>query len=246
MASNRHMTSLHPSRVLGMGVACLLLSACGFQLRGMQYSGQNSAWKTMQVDCPDTEKFFCDRLRDQLIQSGISVEDVRLTERKPFASEPGILQAKTPTDPLSRIVDKPQTPQASELPLLHIGSLSSGRRAVTLTANAGAAEFEISREVEFSLSQSGDTLVKSTKLRQYQTYRYDSSSVLGKDQEEIQITHDLDNMLAYQVMNRVAIESIKLAELNRVKAETTQPNPALAPESQTGHAFEASDPGNAD
>ena len=30
--------------------------------------------------------------------------------------------------------------------------------------------------------------------------------------EEIQITHDLDNLLAYQVMNRVAIESIKLAE----------------------------------
>ena len=51
-------------------------------------------------------------------------------------------------------MDKPQTPPASRTTL---GTLdrSAGRRAVTLTANAGAAEFEISREVEFSLSQSG-------------------------------------------------------------------------------------------
>lgn len=212
MARRRLVTSSHPGALLVVGLTSLMLSACGFQLRGTQYAAQNSLWKAMQVDCPDTEKFFCDRLRDQLIQSGIKVEDVRLAERLPFASEPGILQAKTPTDPLSRVTEKPRETRESDLPLLQVASLASGRRAVTLTANAGAAEFEISREVEFNLSQGEETLIKSTKLRQFQTYRYDSSSVLGKDKEEIQITHDLDNLLAYQVMNRVAIESIKLAE----------------------------------
>ncbi len=194
-------------RVLAVLIASLLSSSCGFQLRGLHALDQKPAWPEIKLDCPEQEKFFCNRLRDQLIQAGSRVIDVSSrTDAFPADGGSALAAGERQTE---EVLADPNGQPPTAIPTLRIASLVGGRRAVTLTANAGAAEFEVSRSVLFEMSEGPTMLLTPTTLRQFQTYRYDSSSVLGKDKEETQIRNDLDNLLAYQIANRVAIEGIK-------------------------------------
>jgi outer membrane lipopolysaccharide assembly protein LptE/RlpB len=218
-----------------------LLTSCGYHLRGLQTSNQEPAWPVIQVECPDTEKLFCNRLRDQLIQSGTQVVDVVTEVGIPFSSETVSVnsEAVSAGSPFDTTVQTGQQGTAASdntatetdepaVPLLRILSLVGGRRAVTLTANAGAAEFEVSRTVVFEMQKGRLTLLKETTLRQFQTYRYDSASVLGKDKEETQIKNDLDSLLAFQIVNRIAIEGIKKDELPAATTNTANIPPSHA------------------
>jgi outer membrane lipopolysaccharide assembly protein LptE/RlpB len=68
---------------------------------------------------------------------------------------------------------------SDRLPTLTIGEVRTLRRAVSISNNATAAEFEVTRQVEFSLTDLGAVLIPPTLLSQSQVYSYDELSVLG-------------------------------------------------------------------
>lgn len=189
-------------------VLVLGLGGCGFQLRGLNQ--QASAWKVIALQCPNQESYFCDRLRDHLIQSGVTViqpTPAHFSQGKTTADDTGDTEVSRPREPL-----------------LEIQRLDSGRRAVTLTADAGAAEYEVSRSVTFQMFETAGIIIPQTTLRQFQTYRFDATGILGKDKEEQQIRRDLDNVLAFQVVNRLAIESINLSSRTTTEAPVDAEN----------------------
>ncbi|WP_416397653.1 LPS assembly lipoprotein LptE [Allohahella sp. A8] len=102
---------------------------------------------------------------------------------------------------------------SDRLPTLIIGEVRTDRRAVSISNNAIAAEFQVARLVEFSLTDLGATLIPPTQLVQSQVYRYDELSVLGKEKEEEQIIEDLDQQLSAELMLRLSLYSDRNAIL---------------------------------
>ena len=102
---------------------------------------------------------------------------------------------------------------SDRLPTLTIGEVRTERRAVSISNNAIAAEFQVLRLVDFSLTDLGATLIPPTQLAQSQVYRYDEFSVLGKEKEEAQIIEDLDQQLAAELMLRLSLYSDRNAIL---------------------------------
>ncbi|WP_344807443.1 LPS assembly lipoprotein LptE [Allohahella marinimesophila] len=102
---------------------------------------------------------------------------------------------------------------SDRLPTLTIGEVRTERRAVSISNNAIAAEFQVVRLVNFSLTDLGATLIPQTQLAQSQVYRYDELSVLGKEKEEEQIIEDLDQQLSAELMLRLSLYSDRNAIL---------------------------------
>lgn len=102
---------------------------------------------------------------------------------------------------------------SDRLPTLTIGAVRTLRRAVSISNNAIAAEFEVTRQVEFSLTDLGAVLIPNTLLSQAQVYSYDELSVLGKEKEEDQIIEDLDQQLSAELMLRLSLYSDRNAIL---------------------------------
>lgn len=110
----------------------------------------------------------------------------------------------------TEVFDIDEAPES--VPRLRVLEADRGRRAVTLTSTARAAEYEVSRSITFEVREADSLIIAPTKIEHFQTYTYDAESVLGKDKEELDIRKGLDRLLAAQVANRLALESIKANE----------------------------------
>ena len=88
---------------------------------------------------------------------------------------------------------------------LHIDEITDQRRAVSIGSDAGVAEYEVTRSVRFRFNdEQGNPVIADGKTTQFQTYRFDELSILGKDKEEEQIREELDQLLAQDILGRVA------------------------------------------
>ncbi|OZG72385.1 hypothetical protein BTA51_16790 [Hahella sp. CCB-MM4] len=95
--------------------------------------------------------------------------------------------------------------------VLSINDVKDQRRAVSIGNDAGVAEYEVTRSVKFSFTDAeGNPVIADGKTSQFQSYRFDETSVLGKDKEEEQIRKELNQLLAQDILNRVAVSASRL------------------------------------
>ncbi len=137
--------------------------------------------RQMALSCPqDESRDLCLNLRKSLEQSGIEIID-----------------SSSATTGLAAV--------------LSINEVEDQRRAVSIGNDAGVAEYEVTRSVRFSFTDArGNPIIADGKTSQFQSYRFDETSVLGKDKEEEQIRKELNQLLAQDILNRVAVSASKL------------------------------------
>ncbi len=150
----------------------LLLSGCGFHLRGQLVLPENL--QQVQLECKaDNSRQLCLNIRNLLQDADITVVPANITG----------------------------TPVAR----LHIDEISDNRRAASIGNDAGVAEYELTRSVKFRFNdEQGNSVIADGKTTQFQSYRFDELSILGKDKEEEQIREELDQLLAQDILSRVA------------------------------------------
>jgi LPS-assembly lipoprotein len=162
---------------LASGLLCALpvISGCGFHLRGQGILPDSL--KQIVLKCrPADAQNLCNEIRSQL-----ATEDIIITE------------SDTQEDPVNTATN------------LVISSVKDRRRAASLAQDASAAEIEFSRSIDFEFySRSLGVKAKTMTATQFQTYQYTELSVLGKEKEEQQVKGNLDQMLATEIINRLA------------------------------------------
>jgi len=161
------------SAVLISGLALiLLLSGCGFHLRGQLILPTNL--QAIQLNCaPANSRQLCLNIRNLLQDTEIQIAPSNITD--------------------------------TTVARLHIDEITDQRRAVSIGNDAGVAEYELTRSVKFRFNnEQGNPVIADGKTTQFQTYRFDELSILGKDKEEEQIREELDQLLAQDILSRVA------------------------------------------
>ncbi|WP_157497061.1 LPS assembly lipoprotein LptE [Hahella ganghwensis] len=104
-----------------------------------------------------------------------------------------------------------KTDDAVSVARLSIQDVKDQRRAVSIASDAGVAEYELSRSVRFTFTDAqGNPVISDGRTTQFQSYRFDETSVLGKDKEEEQIKEELNQLLSQDILNRVATSASKL------------------------------------
>ena len=98
--------------------------------------------------------------------------------------------------------------QADSPMQLSLGQFNEDRRAVSITTNAIAAEYQLTQSITFSLHYSNSDqevirLLDKAETLARQTYRYDDSSVIGKSREESEIRAILETKLTNQLIKRL-------------------------------------------
>ncbi len=102
---------------------------------------------------------------------------------------------------------------------LSLESYNEDKRAVSITTNAVASEYQLTQTVKFSLSyltKGSDiiSLINHAETQSNQSYRYDDNSVLGKSREESQIRNTLEDKLTFQLLKRIApFDKKRIAEI---------------------------------
>jgi len=87
------------------------------------------------------------------------------------------------------------------------------RRPVSTTGQINVAEYELTLEVGFEvLKRNGDVLIPPTRLRTERIYTFDSSSLVGSNEEETLLNEEMRRDVISQLLQRINA---------RVKAEQT-------------------------
>ena len=164
-------------------VLSLLISGCGFQLRGT--STVPEAIQPLAVVCesPVPERL-CDAVSDQL-----------------------------------RLGDVETAPRKQATSVLTLNDFQQQRRANAITARAAAAEYTLRQSVFINVaSGNGTPLVARERITAAETYRYDETNVLAKQQEEDELQLRLSERLAQQILFR-------LTPLNQTRIDSAEAAP---------------------
>lgn len=83
------------------------------------------------------------------------------------------------------------------------------RRALAVTSNAKASEYELSQSLTFVLQNSeGQVVSDELEVVSYQTLQYDAEAEIGKAQEEQNLRVDMKQANAYKMLLR--LKAVKL------------------------------------
>ncbi len=78
------------------------------------------------------------------------------------------------------------------------------RRPVSTTGQINVAEYELTLEVGFEvLTRSGDVLIAPTRLRTERIYTFDSSSLVGSNEEESLLNEEMRRDVIGQLLQRI-------------------------------------------
>ncbi|WP_150909856.1 LPS-assembly lipoprotein LptE [Marinobacter halotolerans] len=89
--------------------------------------------------------------------------------------------------------------------VLQLSDFRQDRRATAVTARAGAAEYTLQQTIEMELISAQEApLLASQTITSAETYRYDETNVLAKQQEEDAIQTELSQQLAQQILFRLS------------------------------------------
>ena len=87
------------------------------------------------------------------------------------------------------------------------------KRALAVTTNAKASEYELSQSLTFELQDSeGLTVSDKLEVVTYQTLEYDASAEIGKAQEEKNLRLDMKQANAYKLLLRLKAIKLKAVE----------------------------------
>lgn len=152
---------------------------------------------------------------------------LRGTSNVPEAIQPLALQCAEPIpDRLCRSIENQlelgdvRTADASSARVvLKLSDFRQDRRANAVTARAAAAEYTLRQSVGVEVISADDTpLLATERVSSSETYRYDETNVLAKQQEEDNLQNELADRLAQQVLFRLAplnqtrLDSLEAAE----------------------------------
>jgi len=162
-------------QVLSTVLFSLALASCGFHLRGYTREPLANSLKEIQLQCSNSETW-------QLCQ--------KLREH---------LQ-------LHHVVEA-----TSAAFVLSISNIEQDQKTLSLQDNAAAAEFGLSYQVQFELSKKGlspeeesDTLIRHT-VRIDQSYRHESTALLAKERERLEVQEQLSQRLADEIFRQVSL-----------------------------------------
>ncbi|WP_336366273.1 LPS-assembly lipoprotein LptE [Marinobacter sp. C2H3] len=89
--------------------------------------------------------------------------------------------------------------------ILTLNGFRQDRRASAITARAAAAEYILTQTVAVSLKTRDEVpLIADTTLSVKERYRYDENNVLAKQREQQDLEQNLNDLLAQQVLFRLA------------------------------------------
>ena len=77
------------------------------------------------------------------------------------------------------------------------------RRAAATSADVRVSEYELQIEVQFELSSGGKTVIPSTSVSAQRIYRFDSSSLVGSNEEEKLLNDEMRRDIAGQIIRRI-------------------------------------------
>jgi LPS-assembly lipoprotein len=87
------------------------------------------------------------------------------------------------------------------------------RRALAVTSNAKASEYELSQSLTFVLQNSeGQVVSDELEVVSYQTLQYDAEAEIGKAQEEQNLRIDMKQANAYKMLLRLKAVKLKPIE----------------------------------
>jgi LPS-assembly lipoprotein len=88
---------------------------------------------------------------------------------------------------------------------LKLSDFRQNRQATAVTARAGAAEYTLRQNIQMDVISAQQTpLLAPQTITSTETYRYDETNVLAKQQEEEAIQNQLSQRLAQQILFRLA------------------------------------------
>lgn len=114
--------------------------------------------------------------------------------------------------------------------ILRLVDFESSQRATAITATAGAAEYDLRLETELELIAPGPVpLLTEASIAASEVYRYDEVNVLAKRREREELTEQLYQRLAQQIIYRLspftAAQVNAIREAYRTEQESQQPQP---------------------
>jgi LPS-assembly lipoprotein len=176
----------------GLALACLALTACGFQLRGA--TAVPDALNPLYVACEgNTPPALCEQIRGLL-----SLNEVVLTE------EP--------------------TPQSY---ILQVNEFNRTQRATAITASASAAEYDLRLQSTISLFAPGEVpLMADAAITANEVYRFDETNILAERREREELTQQLYQRLAQQIIYRLTPFSAQRIEALRADYQSQQESDA--------------------
>ena len=155
------------ARVVIVAVIALVISGCGFQLRG---TGQTTILlESVYLNAIDNSGALARELIDSLEQSGVE-----------FTSN-GNAQVS-----------------------IRLDRERFSRRPVSTTGQINVAEYELTLEVGFEvLTRGGDVLIPPTRIRTERIYTFDSSSLVGSNEEESLLNEEMRRDVIGQLLQRI-------------------------------------------
>jgi LPS-assembly lipoprotein len=155
------------ARVVIVAVIALVISGCGFQLRG---TGQTTILlESVYLNAIDNSGALARELIDSLEQSGVE-----------FTSN-GNAQVS-----------------------IRLDRERFSRRPVSTTGQINVAEYELTLEVGFEvLTRGGDVLIPPTRSRTERIYTFDSSSLVGSNEEESLLNEEMRRDVIGQLLQRI-------------------------------------------
>ena len=155
------------ARVVIVAVIALVISGCGFQLRG---TGQTTILlESVYLNAIDNSGALARELIDSLEQSGVE-----------FTSN-GNAQVR-----------------------IRLDRERFSRRPVSTTGQINVAEYELTLEVGFEvLTRGGDVLIPPTRIRTERIYTFDSSSLVGSNEEESLLNEEMRRDVIGQLLQRI-------------------------------------------
>ena len=155
------------ARVVIVAVIALVISGCGFQLRG---TGQTTILlESVYLNAIDNSGALARELIDSLEQSGVE-----------FTSN-GNAQVS-----------------------IRLDRERFSRRPVSTTGRINVAEYELTLEVGFEvLTRGGDVLIPPTRIRTERIYTFDSSSLVGSNEEESLLNEEMRRDVIGQLLQRI-------------------------------------------
>jgi len=89
--------------------------------------------------------------------------------------------------------------------VLSLNSYSRDRRASAITVRAAAAEYTLTQAVRIELiTDDRVPLIADTELSVRESYRYDETNILAKQQEQNELEQRMNDRLAQQILFRLA------------------------------------------
>ena len=155
------------ARVVIVAVIALVISGCGFQLRG---TGQTTILlESVYLNAIDNSGALARELIDSLEQSGVE-----------FTSN-GNAQVS-----------------------IRLDRERFSRRPVSTTGQINVAEYELTLEVGCEgLTRGGDVLIRPTRIRTERIYTFDSSSLVGSNEEESLLNEEMRRDVIGQLLQRI-------------------------------------------